>query len=90
MSALNQKLETFTFQLAVSGLDLSTPAYADRLYEAGCQDAVVFIQDGQLFLEFDRQAPSYEAALTSATADIAKAGGTVLSQNHPSRTSLRA
>ncbi len=88
MPALEQKLETFTFLVAVSGLDLSTPAYADRLYEAGCQDALVFIQDGQLFLEFDREAPSYEAALTSATADIIKAGGHALPQDPPGRLTI--
>ncbi len=64
------------FTLRVSGIDISGN-YEDRLYEAGCSDALVVVVDGQLYLDFDRQGPSFEAAVKSAQADVERAGGHV-------------
>jgi hypothetical protein len=77
MPTLKQKQETFSFVMGVSGIDVSNPSYADLLFEAGCSDGLVFLENGKLFVEFDREAESYESALASAEADINKAGGTV-------------
>jgi hypothetical protein len=78
MSALEQRQDVFSFLVGVAGIDINNTAYADLLFEAGCGDAIVFIENGKLFLEFDREAGSFDDAVNSATKDIEKAGGSVL------------
>ena len=39
-------------------------------YEAGCDDALVGQQGGKMFIDFSRAAPSRDAAITSAKADV--------------------
>lgn len=65
------------FTLQVSGIDI-TGRYEDRLFDAGCSDALVAVLDGKLYLDFDRDAPSFDAAVQSASADIGRAGGRVV------------
>jgi hypothetical protein len=65
------------FTLQVSGLDTATD-YEDRLYEAGCSDALPAIVDGTLYLDFDRDAPSFDDAIKSARQDVESAGGKVV------------
>jgi len=77
MPALKESLETFSFKLKVVGIDIENTAYADLLFEAGCDDALVFVEDGALYLDFDRDAVSFDAAINSAIACIMKAGGSV-------------
>ncbi len=69
---------TFSFTLRVEGMDTSTDRYADALYEAGCDDALPVVVDGTLFLDFAREAPSYDRAVSSAQNDVEKAGGRVV------------
>jgi hypothetical protein len=64
------------FTLRVSGID-PTGNYEDRLYEAGCGDALVTLVDGALYLDFDRDAVSFNAALDSARRDVERAGGCI-------------
>jgi hypothetical protein len=78
MSALDEKQEVFSFVVRVAGIDPEDASHADRLFEAGCDDAIVFLQNNQLFVEFDRHAKSYEAAVESATRNIEAAGGSIL------------
>lgn len=67
---------THAFTLLVSGIE---PAgdYEDRLYEAGCKDALVAVVGGKLYLDFDRDAASFDAAVQSARQDVERAGGRV-------------
>ena len=44
------------------------------LFKAGCDDATLSLRYGRLFLAFAREATSYEEAVVSAIADVAKAG----------------
>ena len=66
-------MTTYTFELV-----LTTPTFsdadADRLHQAGADDATVVTRDGITRLVFDRQAPTLEDALRSATADTRAAG----------------
>lgn len=68
-------MDRFSFTLHVSGIDTDGDGYADRLYEGGCDDALVAVINGQLQIDFDREASSYGAAVDSAVNDIARAGG---------------
>jgi hypothetical protein len=64
------------FTLQVSGID-TTGAYEEYLYQAGCDDALVAVVGGKLYLDFDREAASFDAAVQSARRDVERAGGRV-------------
>ena len=65
------------FTIQVTGIDLSRD-YEDALYGAGCNDALIAVIDDALFLDFDRNAPSFDQAVNSAKSDIERAGGHVV------------
>jgi hypothetical protein len=71
-------MKCYSFKFQVAGINRSAKTYEDALYEAGCDDALVIVLDGQVFLDFDREAPSYEAAVRSAKSDVEKVGGHVI------------
>ena len=57
-------MDRFSFTLEVSGINSADGIpYEDRLYAAGCSDALVAVVNGTLFVDFDREAPSYEKAV---------------------------
>jgi hypothetical protein len=74
---MSDALHRFSFALYVSGIS-TEGAYEDALFEAGCDDALVCERGGELFLDFDRQAESYERAVASARRDVERAGGEVV------------
>jgi hypothetical protein len=66
----------FTFKLyyQLTSDDNNRDVLAERLGEAGCDDALVGIgQPGRIALEFTREADSAFSALTSALADVKRA-----------------
>ena len=69
---------THAFTLEVSGIDPTRPNYVDPLYEAGCNDALIVVRDGVVFLDFEREAPSFDDAVKSAERDVIIAGGRVV------------
>jgi len=69
---------TYAFTLQVSGIDPRQEKYEDTLYEAGCDDALVAVIDGVLFLDFHREAASFEQAVQSARRNVERAGGKVV------------
>ena len=68
-------MPTHHFRLIVEGADLQDEAVVDRLFEAGCDDALVGSTDGVQFVDFDRDAASFDAAVSSAMADVEGVGG---------------
>ncbi len=64
------------FTLRVSGIE-TAGNYEDRLFDAGCNDALVAVVGGKLYLDFDRDAASFDAAVQSAQRDVERAGGHV-------------
>lgn len=71
-------MEHYAFTLQVAGIDPMKDRYEDALFEAGCDDALVAVVDGALFLDFDREAPSFDSAVSSAASNIEAAGGKVV------------
>jgi len=53
-------------------------AIADSLFEAGCDDATVAIQNNVVVIEFDREARNFLHAVAAAIRDVRKAGLQVL------------
>jgi hypothetical protein len=67
----------YMFTLEVSGIDTARENYEDALYEAGCDDALIAVVDGTMFLDFHREGLSFEDAVKSASHDVELAGGKV-------------
>jgi hypothetical protein len=62
------------FIIVASGIDTSGSNFADKFFEAGCDDATIAVQKGLLVLEFDREARSLYHAVLSAVASVLKTG----------------
>jgi hypothetical protein len=71
-------MKRYSFTLEVMGVSTEDDRYEDVLFEAGCDDALISVVDGKLQIDFDREAASYEEAVQSGAADIARAGGKVV------------
>jgi hypothetical protein len=70
-------MKTYEFSIIASGLDPKADDFDDRFYDAGCDDATVSFQKGHIILDFAREAESLVEALSSAIADMTKAGAKV-------------
>jgi hypothetical protein len=66
------------FTLQVAGIDPKKDDYEDALYEAGCNDALIAVVDDEVFLDFEREAPSFDEAVQSAKQDVQRAGAVVI------------
>lgn len=71
-------MTAFEFTIVATGLDPFAEDFEDSLFEAGCDDATVSLQNGVLVADFSRDADSLQAALMSAIGDMSKAGGLIL------------
>lgn len=65
------------FTIIASGLDPEAEDFADRFFEAGCDDATVSFQKGVIIVEFYREAVSFSKAVASAYDDVLRAGASV-------------
>jgi hypothetical protein len=66
--------KTYCFTLRYLGVTELNRELEDALFEAGCDDALLGIQGGMIFLDFSRRASSFREALLSAIEDVEKAG----------------
>lgn len=64
----------FGFTLILADQDFMSEDMAEAIYEAGADDTLCRSGDGIAAIDFDREAPSLEAAIRSAIADVKKAG----------------
>lgn len=67
-------METHSFTLVLSGITEVDSEVEDRLFESGCDDALLSNRDGVPFLDFDRDSDSLLMAITSAISDVEGAG----------------
>ena len=63
----------FEFTLIMSGPRELTQEVEDSLFNAGCSDATLSLQHGSLYLEFVREAESFEEAVFSAIENVREA-----------------
>jgi hypothetical protein len=70
-------MKTFEFSIIASGLDPEAEDFADRFFDAGCDDATLSFQKGQIVVNFVREAESVDAAIVSAVECVAAAGAKV-------------
>lgn len=63
-----------TFDVYLVGVAELTGELEDRLFESGCDDALLSMKNGRVYLTFDREAESREDAIESALRNIVGAG----------------
>lgn len=61
------------FALVISGVHDLTDDVADALFEAGCDDGTVSMQQGRLYVDFSRSAICLQDAIISAISDVIRA-----------------
>ncbi len=67
-------MSLYHFSILIRDASNQTEALEDRLYEAGCDDALICFNNQAVYLEFDREAISAKEAIESAMANIRAAG----------------
>lgn len=61
---------TYQFTLILNNVNEFTPGLEDKLYEAGCDDALINFRNGTVYLDFDRSASSLKEAVISAIKQV--------------------
>lgn len=70
----NQTVRTeFDFKIAVTGITELTEEVENALFEAGCDDATISWVHDHAWLQFTREANSFEEAVQTAFDDIRSA-----------------
>lgn len=64
----------YNFTLTLSGVSYETEGLEDALYQNGCDDALICAYGNSVYVEFDREAQSLDAAIASAVDNIESAG----------------
>lgn len=67
-------MNTYHFTVVIRDARYELDDLEDRLFEAGCDDALVCSYNGTVYLEFDRESETAEQAVKSALSDIRSAG----------------
>jgi transcriptional regulator with XRE-family HTH domain len=70
-------MKTFEFSIIASGLDPEARDFADRFFNAGCDDATISFHKGHIIVDFAREAVSVDGAISSAVECVKKAGAQV-------------
>ena len=76
-------MSDYTFTLVLDRPRRLDDQLGDALFEAGCDDAAVGEHRGTVYLEFDREAPSFLHAVLSAIGDVHSVPGAVVSHVEP-------
>lgn len=63
---MKKQYRNFNFTLVISGAHEDTCGLDDAIFEAGCDDAILYFKNGVTYLEFDREATSLKNAIVSA------------------------
>ncbi|WP_152052409.1 hypothetical protein [Tautonia marina] len=66
--------QVYSFTMILSGVSELTPAMAESLFAAGCDDATPASRGGIVHIAFDRDAESLGDAVGSAIRDVERAG----------------
>jgi hypothetical protein len=70
-------MKTFEFSVVASGLDPEAEDFADRFFNAGCDDATISFQKGHIIVDFAREAKSIDIAICSAVDCVEKTGARI-------------
>jgi hypothetical protein len=67
-------MSEYNFTLLIEDATEVTEQIENSVFEAGCDDALLFSRDGRVYLDFAREAPNRAEAVASALRDVATAG----------------
>jgi len=67
-------MDLHKFILILEGIDEVDEGLEAQVYQAGCDDAFLGKRDGLVFLDFDRRAPSFDEAFSSAVEGLKAQG----------------
>jgi len=67
-------MELFNFSLVLSGVDINTPDLENKLFESGCDDALICFHGASVYVEFDRYSTDLKTAIESAIMNVNSAG----------------
>ena len=70
MSAVTNPPKLSSFTLILSGVSALTEELENALFEAGCDDALLGIQNGSVYLDFEREADSLRNAILTAIRQV--------------------
>jgi hypothetical protein len=70
----NEQKTTYAFTLLIAGVREVTDELEDALYGGSCRDALLSQVAGHIYLDFDREAESWTAAIMSAIEDVEGCG----------------
>jgi hypothetical protein len=70
-------MKTYEFSIIASGLNPEAEDFEARFYNAGCDDATIAFQKGHIIVDFAREAPSIEEAISSAVENVLSTGATI-------------
>ena len=73
----------YTFTLILPGLTKLTTQLQDALFEAGCDDALLGVQDGVVFLDFSRRAHSADEVMALCDDVLVLTRGVVTARGRP-------
>ena len=67
-------MKVHSFTLVLTGVTEISGEVEDRLFEAGCDDTLLGMRDGVVFLDFDRESELLLDAIVSAISDVEQSG----------------
>ncbi len=67
-------MSIFHFTLVLKGLLKPSDDLETKLFEGGCNDALLYFREQTAYLDFDREGESFEVAILSAILDVEDAG----------------
>lgn len=78
-------MSTHAFTLMITNAHPNTEGLEDRLFKAGCDDALICMRNDEVHLDFERESESRETAIECAIAAIRQAGFSsfLSAPNHP-------
>ncbi|EDQ34658.2 hypothetical protein HPDFL43_00635 [Hoeflea phototrophica DFL-43] len=70
-------MKNYEFSIIASGLDPQADDFEAKFYDGGCDDALVSFQKGHTIIDFAREAPSVDQAISSAIENVTSVGAVV-------------
>ncbi|MCF7800672.1 MAG: hypothetical protein K9N34_01515 [Candidatus Marinimicrobia bacterium] len=75
---MDNEKKYFRFIFILEDIDVTDDSVVDIIFESGCDDASLGSREKVVYLDFDREAETFQAAVSSAMEDVGRAGIKVL------------
>lgn len=75
---MNNEKKYYRFIFVLEDIDITDDAIVDKIYESGCNDASIESREQIVYLDFDRESETVQAAVSSAMENVSRTGIKVL------------